>query len=85
MPRIYWFDRARATFDELPPDAQLEIVDHLDRLRRFPELYQRVDEGRYRGYRRFLVLRRFHVYYRVVGDAQDCFVAAIRPARSRPE
>ncbi len=85
MPKVYWSDEARATFDRLPSDVQQAIEERLEHLRRFPEMYERIRSGRFRGFRRFFVQRRYVLIYRVFGDTQDGFVREIRPARSRPE
>jgi hypothetical protein len=85
MPDAYWSDEAASAYAELSPDAQREIARRLDLFRCFPEPYPRVEAGRFRGLRPFLVRRRIHVLYRVVGEARDWFVITIRPARGQPE
>ncbi|MBI3970847.1 MAG: type II toxin-antitoxin system RelE/ParE family toxin [Chloroflexi bacterium] len=85
MPSIYWLDEARDAFEQLSPSVQREINRRLNLVRQFPELYPETEMGRYRGYRRFPVLRRFLVYYRVLPGSRNCIVGAIRPARAQPE
>jgi hypothetical protein len=85
MPNVYWTDEARVTFDGLPDRAQREIQRRLAHLRRFPDTYPLVSDGRYRGFRHFTVLDRYQVYYRVAGVGQDCYIRTIRPARAQPE
>ena len=85
MARVYWGDEADEAFKLLPPAAQQAIQDRLRLLERFPELYPVAQTGRYRGYRHFVVRRRYVVYYKVMGNEQGCFIRDIQPARGRPE
>ena len=85
MARVYWGDEADAAIAALPQSVRRAIRARLPYLRRFPELYPLAHEGRYQGCRHFVVQQRYVVYYKVMGDEQDCFIRDIRPARSRPE
>jgi hypothetical protein len=85
MAEVYWTDSARAAFDQLPASAKQEIDRRLALLRQFPEMYPRLQRGRFRGYRRFVVLDQYQVVYRVMGEARRCFIRAIRPARGELE
>ena len=84
MPNVYWADEPKQTFEDLPPRHRREIDRLLDLIRRFPEMYPERYEGAYAGQRRFVVLGRYIVYYRVLPDTKDCFVTAIEPARAQP-
>lgn len=85
MPNVYWSAEAEATFKDLPPRARRSIEEKLELARQFPELYAQIETGRYRGYRRIPVLRRYSVVYRPFGEAQNCFVRAILFARAAPQ
>ncbi|MBI3973723.1 MAG: hypothetical protein HY332_20805 [Chloroflexi bacterium] len=82
MPKVYWSDEARLAFEALPPRVQREIDRRLDYVRHFPEMYPVSEQGRYRGFRRFSVMGRHQIVYRVLGHDRNCFVRAIVPARA---
>ena len=82
MPNVYWSDEARATQDELPERVRHAIEERVAYIRQFPEMYPVIESGRYRGYRRMPVLRRYLVFYRTFGPNGSAFVRAIVHARS---
>jgi len=84
MPNVYWFDDARDEFESLPERTRDAIERRLANLRRFPAIYQVVETGEFAGFRRFVVDGRLHIYYAVKGDAEHCYVRAIRFARAAP-
>jgi hypothetical protein len=85
MPKIFWSDQAYDAYEALATADRSEVDRHLALLRHFPGLYQRIESGRYRGRHRFLVRDRLHVIYAIMGESDDCYIIAIRPARSRSE
>jgi plasmid stabilization system protein ParE len=72
--------------DRQPEAIQREIRRLRTFLRAQPEMYPMVEEGEFKGRRRFLVAGhgRVHIYYRVRGESRDPYVIALRPARGRP-
>ena len=84
MPSVFWFDEPADERDRQPEAIQREIRRRLAFLRAQPEMYPMIEEGEFRGCRRFLVADRVHVYYRVRGESRDCYVIALRPARGQP-
>ncbi len=76
--RIVWSDPIRDTFLELPPSDQAAIQAKLDRVERFPYMYQAQAAGRFRRHRKF-VAGNWAVYYRVID--REIFVRGIWPAR----
>jgi hypothetical protein len=85
MPNVYWSSKADAALSQLPETVQREVRRKEAYVRRYPEMYPLVHEGRHAGERRLVVAQRYHVYYKVYGDGQGCFITEISPARAAPE
>lgn len=84
MPEVRWSRRAERTSFQLPPRARAELIRTIDNLALFPEMYELVHEGRYRGYRHVQLGSGWKLYYRVVGRNRDCILGEIRSSYGRP-
>ncbi len=78
MAKIVWSQTILDAFLELPEGDQRLILEKVDRLQEFPEMYPVRVKGRFRGYRWFFAGNRL-VYYRVTG--QRVYIRALWPAR----
>lgn len=78
MVDIRWLDPVRQLFDELSRKEQEPILQRLELLRLFPDMYPVRRRGHFRGHRYF-VAGHWLVYYRHRGDS--VYVRALWPAR----
>ncbi|MBI3998593.1 MAG: type II toxin-antitoxin system RelE/ParE family toxin [Armatimonadetes bacterium] len=76
--RILWTEPAAAAFRRLPKEVQRDILDRIDLLSDFPDLYPVRDRQPYAGFRYFFV-RRWCVSY-VTADG-TLIILAVFPTR----
>lgn len=82
MLPIEWFEPVWQVFQAIPLQDQVAIVETLNLVRSFPEMFPLRRRGRMRNHRNFVVRRRWRVFYRVVDDV--IYVRALWPARAKP-
>ena len=77
--RIIWAPKVRELFVELPERDGLEILERLELVAAFPQMYQvRARNRRFRRHRRFRV-GNWHVFYKVVDNV--VYIRGLWPAQ----
>ena len=79
--RIVWADEALRTLQSLPHPVRGKIVQLIELLSVFPEMYAVETFGRWAGLRRFFILN-LVVYYAYWPQDEAAYIEVIVPARS---
>lgn len=80
MPRIFWTGQAEQDILALPPKAADSVLAKIDNLRRYPEMYSRMEGERWKGCRKIFVEPHWIVVYKVLDD-RDAVVMYVRDSR----